>query len=206
MRTRYRRLVVIPAALVGAAALYAGIIVLRARAHTPEIVRATMAAHRIELAPEDLTPDQLHALLIVQDPHFFSHRGWDFAGGTMTTVTQSLAKGFYFEGYRRGVLAKVEQSLLARFALDPLVSKRDQLTLFINTVYLGTVDGRPVEGLAEGARVFFKKPFRDLTFNEYLALLVFDAPNRLNPHADPAASADHVRELKRRLVERAAST
>jgi membrane carboxypeptidase/penicillin-binding protein len=196
MTIRYRRLVLIPVAVAGATVLYAGLVVLRARANTPEIVRATKAAHPMELAIEDLTPDQVHALLVVQDPHFYSHRGWDFEGGTRTTITQALAKGFYFDGYRRGVAHKVQQSLLARFALDPLVPKNEQLTLFINTVYLGTVDGHSVEGLADGARTFFHKAFRDLTEDEYLALLVFDAPNRLNPRADAKASADYVRALK----------
>lgn len=196
MRIRYRRLALLPVAVLATATAYAGIVILHARAQTAAIVRATRAAHPMELALEDLTPEQIRALLVVQDPHFFSHRGWDFERGTTTTVTQSLAKGFYFDGYRRGVASKIRQSLLARFALDPLVSKNEQLTLFINTVYLGTVDGHSVEGLADGARTFFHKPFRALSLDEYLALLVFDAPNRLNPRADPKASADYVRALK----------
>ena len=108
-------------------------------------------------------------------------------------------KWYYFEDFQPG-LAKIRQSLIARFALDPLVSKRDQLTLFINNVWLANVDGRDVRGLAEGARVFYGKRFQELTSDEFLSLLVFDQPARLNVRVDPAGNARRVRQIKRLLA------
>ncbi len=151
------------------------------------------------MTPEVLTAAQLDALLAVQDPRFFAHRGWDVAGGTMTTITLALVKRLYFVTFRAG-LPKIRQSLIARFALDRLVSKRDQLTLFINTVWLGTVDGKDVMSLAAGARAFYGKRFHDLSEDEDPSLLVCDRPGALNPHADPRGNARRVLQIKRLLA------
>jgi membrane carboxypeptidase/penicillin-binding protein len=175
--------------------------VLRARAETPDIVAKTLASRRLELSRNDLSQAQLEALLAVVDPHFFTHKGWDFNGGTMTTISQSLVKGLYFRQFRPGI-RKIRQSLIARFAFDPQVSKDDQLRLFINTVWLGTADGRDVEGFAEGARAFYGKGFADLSFDEYLSLLVFDRPAQLNIRASPEGNARRVRQIKRLLAGR----
>jgi membrane peptidoglycan carboxypeptidase len=173
--------------------------VLRARAETPAIVAKALASHDLELSRNDLSQAQLEALLAVEDPHFFTHKGWDFGGGTMTTISQSLVKGLYFRQFRPGI-RKIRQSLIARFAFDPQVSKDQQLRLFINTVWLGTVDGQQVEGFAEGARAFYGKGFADLTFDEYLSLLVFDRPAQLNVRANPEGNARRVRQIKRLLA------
>ncbi len=54
-----------------------------------------------------------------------------------------------------------------------------------------------VEGFAEGAEVFHAKQFDKLTEDEFLSLLVFDRPMRLNPFADPEGNARRVRQIKR---------
>ena len=140
-------------------------------------------------------------MLDVTDPHFFTHNGWDFGGGTMTTITQSLVKGLYFEQFKPGI-RKIRQSLIARFALDPQLPKTEQLRLFINTIWLGSVDGRPIEGFAEGARAFYGKEFAELTFDEYLSLLMFDRPAELNVHVNPQGNARRVRQIQRLLAGR----
>jgi membrane carboxypeptidase/penicillin-binding protein len=76
------------------------------------------------------------------------------------------------------------------------------LRLFINTIWLGSIDGRPIEGFAGGARVFYGKGFADLTFDEYLSLLVFDRPAELNVRANPEGNARRVRQIKRLLAGR----
>ncbi len=205
MKTRLGRLASALAAVTGLAlALAAGYEwreVRRARSETPAIVSRALATRAIRLRPEQLSAWQLEALLAVQDPGFFSHPGWDFAHGTMTTITQALVKWYYFDDYEPG-LAKIRQSLIARFALDPLVSKRDQLSLFLNNVWLANVDGRDVLGLAEGAERLYGKSFGELTREEFLSLLVFDQPARLNVHADPAANARRVQQIERLLAGR----
>jgi len=72
--------------------------------------------------------------------------------------------------------------------------------LYINVVPLGFVGDNFVEGFAEGAEVFYSKRFEELTCDEFLSLLVFDRPMRLNPHVNPEANARRVRQIKRLLA------
>ena len=201
LRRRYRvRRVLLVALLCFSAVLgYYTFEVVRARAETPRILEQAFATHTLELSPDALSADQLQALLAVADPHFFTHNGWDFGRGTMTTITQSLVKGLYFEQFKPGI-RKIRQSLIARFALNPQLPKEEQLRLFINTMWLANVDGRPVEGFAEGARAFYGKEFAELTFDEYLSLLMFDRPAELNVHVNPQGNARRVRQIKRLLA------
>ncbi len=188
--------------LLGIIALHYTRAVLQARTGTPDILQAALADPAMVLEPDDVPPPRLRALLAVQDPRFFEHKGWDFSGGRMTTITQALVKRYYFHSFRPGI-SKIRQSLIARFAMDPLVSKADQLTLFINTVYLGTLDGRAVNGLADGAQVFFGRPFAQLSWDEYLALLAsFSAPDAVNPRVNPKENVRQVEALKRQLSQR----
>lgn len=174
--------------------------VFRARSATPSIIKKAMESDNIVIMPEDLSAKQLKALLIYQDPNFFTHKGWDFSNGIITTITQSLVKKLYFKQFKPGI-AKIRQSLIARFVLEPQMSKREQLCLFINITYLGTVDGQPVVGFAQGAKVFYNKNFEELTFDEYLSLLDFDNPDYLNPHVNPEGNRRLVLHLKQRLSE-----
>lgn len=170
-----------------------------ARAATPGIVARALASDRLALSADDLSAPQIAALLAVYDPHFFSHKGWDFGGGTMTTITQSLVKRLYFKQFKPGI-RKIRQSLIARFVLDSQMSKKDQLKLFINTTWMGRVDDRPVEGFAEAAQAFYGKRFDELSFDEFLSLLVFDRPAELNVHINPEGNRRRVRQIKRLLA------
>ena len=117
--------------LIGGVCLNYAVDIYRARSLTPELIGDALRSGAIVLEVEDLSLQQRRAWLGVQDPNFFQHPGWDFASGRITTITQALVKVYYFEQFRPGI-AKIRQSLIARFALDPLVSKEDQLRLFIN--------------------------------------------------------------------------
>ena len=120
---------------------------VRARADTPRLLGEALVADSVVLAPEDLSRAQLEAILAVQqDTHFPEHNGTNLLRGTRTTVTEGLAKYLFFERFRPG-LATIRRSLIARFAIHPLVSKRDQLHLYINVLTLGFVGDNFVEGL-----------------------------------------------------------
>ena len=66
--------------------------VLRASADTPRIMQEALASEHLVLSPDDLSAEQMNALLAVKDPAS-THKGWDFAGGTMTTISQVLVSG-----------------------------------------------------------------------------------------------------------------
>jgi membrane carboxypeptidase/penicillin-binding protein len=188
--------------LVGATTVYASVVVYRARRDTPALMAATLRSSEMVLDPEDLTPRQLEILLRVQDPRFFEHNGLDFRtrGAGWTTITQALVKIHYFDSFEPGA-AKLRQSLIARFALDPLVSKHDQLRMFLNEAYLGTVDEIDVVGFEQGARFYFDKAFFELSEDEYIALVaMLIAPNSCNVRLQPKLNAERVTRIQRLLA------
>ncbi|HRW30040.1 MAG TPA: transglycosylase domain-containing protein, partial [Emcibacteraceae bacterium] len=129
------------------------------------------------ISNSEISDKRLSLLLKVQDENFFTHGGTDFLLGRMTTISQSLVKYLYFENFQKGI-QKIRQSLIARFAFDPLVSKDKQLNLFLNLVYMGQVDGKEVRGFNQAAHVYFNKDLSDISDEEYLSLLVMlSSPN-----------------------------
>jgi membrane peptidoglycan carboxypeptidase len=64
-------------------------------------------------------------------------------------------------------LKKIEQTLIAWLVIIPLISKDDQLTVFINTAYLGYVNGKEIRGFAEASIAYYGKPFKELSETEY---------------------------------------
>lgn len=182
-------------------ATYEAYALARARAHTPAVL---VRAGQGELRLDDLSPARLHALLAVEDPGFARHHGIDFTtpGQGMTTLTQALVKIFYFHHFRPG-FAKIEQSLIARFVLDPAMAKPEQVHALLNHANFGTWDGRPVIGFVAAARTYFVRSFAALSDRQFLSLVaMLMAPNRLDPLRHPAANAERVRRIERLLAGR----
>lgn len=167
-----------------------------ARQQTPALVQAAFNRHGATLQLADLSPERKQMLFAIEDPLFLHHHGVDLAtpGAGMTTITQGLVKQLYFpQGFRQGI-AKIRQTLLAQYALDSLVSKDEQLRLFLNISYLGDVDGKPVHGFAAAANTYFGKAFPSLTDGEFLSLVaMLIAPNQLKP--DTPANAQRVQRI-----------
>jgi hypothetical protein len=182
---------------------YYSLLVVDYRRQTAELFAAALGNQPQLSLSGDLNDWQMNAFLVVQDPDFFSHGGTNFSGGTMTTITQALAKSLYFDDFKPG-LAKIKQSLLARFALDPVISKDDQLSLFLSSVYLGRAAGDvQVSGFRQGAQAFYGKSIKELTREEFLSLLAaLPAPNRLNPFVSPEQNTRRTREIAALLAGR----
>jgi membrane carboxypeptidase/penicillin-binding protein len=169
-----------------------------ARSVTPGLVARILSSPQAVLNTEDFSRKQFDELLAVEDPSFFEHHGIDFKtpGQGITTLTQGLAKQLYFNPFRPGI-SKLRLILLARFALDPLVSKDDQLRLFVNRVYLGNVAGKSVEGFEDAAQAYYRKSFKQLSDGEYLSLVAMViAPDNFSVLKHPAANAERVRRIR----------
>ncbi|MBI5657707.1 MAG: transglycosylase domain-containing protein [Geobacter sp.] len=182
------------AGLLGLVAYFAWV-VYSAREYTVSAVLPRYHATRYPLALADLSPRQVEILLKVEDPRFFAHGGVDLAtpGAGITTITQALVKHLYFEKFSPGI-AKLKQTAIAAFALDPLMAKDDQLRLFINTAYLGP----GVHGFAQASAAFFGKPFADLTEDEYIALVaMLIAPATFDVKRYPERNRERVERIKR---------
>jgi membrane carboxypeptidase/penicillin-binding protein len=147
---------------------------------------------------EDVTERQLDILLKVEDPAFYAHNGVDLStpGAGITTITQGLVKKFYFKQFKPGP-AKIKQTLIAMFALDPLVSKDDQLRLFINVYHLGNINGQEVQGFEAAAQAFHDKPFQELSEDEYISLVaMIIAPATFHVQRHPERNAERVARIK----------
>ncbi|WP_431097195.1 transglycosylase domain-containing protein [Polaromonas aquatica] len=170
-------------ALVVAAGYYANE-VRAARGATPSLVSEAGKRFGAQLKLTDLSKERQAILLAVEDPAFTRHHGVDLetSGAGMTTITQALVKLIYFpEGFKQGI-AKIRQTLIAQYALDSLLSKNDQMQLFLNICYLGSKNGQPVHGYAAGAQAYFGKNFAELTDEEFLSLVAMHiAPDSLKP-------------------------
>lgn len=142
-----------------------------------------------------LTKRQLNILLKVEDPLFFEHQGIDFStpGAGITTITQGLVKHIYFDNFKSGI-AKIKQTLIARFVLDPLMPKKMQLKRFINTVYLGP----KAIGFKQAADNYFHKQFSELAEDQYIALVaMIIAPATFSIEKYPERNKERVTRIKK---------
>ena len=155
-----------------------------ARAETPSLVSEAGKRFGARLKLTDLSKERQAMLLAIEDPAFTRHHGVDLEtpGAGMTTITQGLVKLMYFpDGFKQGI-AKVRQTLIAQYALDSLVSKNDQMQLFLNICYLGSKNGQSVHGYVAAAQAYFGKSFAELTDEEFLSLVAMHiAPDNLKP-------------------------
>ena len=171
--------------------------VFYARHKTPHLVKDWLGKKLITLQVDDLSKRQLEILLQVQDPSFFSHSGVTFtAKGTgWTTITQSVVKWLYFKPFKPGI-RKIEQTLIARFALHPLSTKKEQLTLFINIIWF-----RPgVHGFRPAAKFYFGKEVNELTEDQFISLVaMLNAPRNYDIKDRPVQNKARVARIKRML-------
>jgi len=176
---------------------FAGAAVGDARSRTPGIVASYYESGAIKMPAKSLSARQLEILLKVEDPSFYEHHGVDFStpGAGWTTITQALAKKFYFRDFRQGPM-KIPQTLYAVSALDPLVPKEQQLDLYINILSYGNSQ----TGLFDAARYYYKKNPDRLSEDEYISLIgSLISPDDLNVEDHPRENADRVRRIKQLL-------
>jgi membrane peptidoglycan carboxypeptidase len=175
--------------------------VRKARAGTLELVQQAFLTYGRQVAVNDMAPHQIDILLKIEDPMFREHRGVDLAtpGAGMTTITQGLVKLLYFpEGFRQGI-GKIRQTLIAEYAFDDLVSKDEQLELYLNATYFGMNAGQKVYGIATAAESYFRKSYSDLSDEEFIAIIGMTiSPDSLVPGT--SGSAERVARIKKFLA------
>ena len=164
---------------------------------TPTIVEGYINQGIIEYRFNQLPAEYQDILIKVQDPGFYSHNGVDVKtpGAGWTTITQSLAKFFYFKDFQPG-WRKIPQTIYARFALHPKVAKEQQLDLFINIIGFG--NGK--KGIFSASKYYYNKKPDELTRDEYISLIaIINNPEMLNPKDNPDANNERVTRIKKYL-------
>jgi len=173
-----------------------------AKIHTNKLVRDALISEDCTLKTENIDPGRIHALLRVEDPNFYGHKGLDFRspGAGWTTISQGLVKKLYFRSFKPR-LAKIRLILIARFIFHPSVEKEDQLRLFFNYAYMGNdSNGNEIRGFAKASWFYFQKDFQELGMDEYLSLVALLLNTaRFRPDKYPEANAERIGRIKKYL-------
>lgn len=172
-RTKTALRIGLVAVLAGLVAIlaYAGMGYVDALRDAPELrVRADrlMAQGR---GPDSLTPAEVRQLIRVEDPNFWHHHGVDnyTPGAGVTTITQSLSKRLAFRQFEPGI-RKIRQTAYAK-GLEARLSKRQILTLFLDTVPLGPGRDGWMQGMFVASAQIYGKPPAALTQEQWLRLV-----------------------------------
>lgn len=146
-----------------------------------------------------LPPDFKTLLLQKEDRFFYYHPGvnpvsvaralWARVqgkpSGGASTITQQVAKLLLNHEGQRTLLAKLEELVYA-VSLEAHLSKDEILRMYVNSVYVGN----QAQGFAQGARVYFGKPLKELSTSESLRLLAtLSHPGARNPWKPSNAQA-----------------
>ncbi len=139
------------------------------------------------------------AFISIEDRRFYEHFGVDViglaavavesikAGGVTrgaSTITQQLAKNLFLTPDQT-LGRKVQEAILAIW-LEQNYSKDEILELYLNRVFFG----HGATGIDAAAQTYFGKSARNLSLGEAAMLAgSLQAPSRLNPKGDPAATA-----------------
>jgi penicillin-binding protein 1B len=169
---------------------------------------------RIYTPLAEIPPVVQQAILASEDARFREHKGVDHIGilrairrnvqgtGPMegaSTITQQVVRTFFLSR-ERSFRRKVNEALRA-LALERVVDKDAILELYLNSVYLGQVNGRSVGGVAAGARQFFDKSLAELSLDEAATLAaIIPAPVRFSPVKNPEVT----RQRRERVLDRMA--
>jgi membrane carboxypeptidase/penicillin-binding protein len=213
---RTRRVLSIVGILVALVLCYLAVAGAWAYSVTPTVMRLASKPPLID--PRSLPAGTIDILLRVEDPTFRKHKGIDpFASGQGTvTITRALVHTLYLDRYDLKGVAGAFQSVyrfVDRFAgpvdlgpdamalaLNARVPKDRQLRLFLQHVYMGTHNERPVYGLSNAARTYFKKRTPELTRRYVVALVgMMVGPDRFHPIRHPDALSERMLRIERLL-------
>jgi penicillin-binding protein 1B len=164
---------------------------------------------------EELPENLVKAVLAIEDRRFFSHPGLDpmritaaalkniraesyIQGGS--TITQQLVKNFFLTP-ERTIKRKALEALLA-FALERRASKAEILELYLNEVYLGQAGSFSINGIGEGARMYFHKDVGNLTLTESALLAgMIQSPNPYNPYRHARRAVERRNQVVRAMQD-----
>ncbi|HUP48514.1 MAG TPA: PBP1A family penicillin-binding protein [Thermoanaerobaculia bacterium] len=151
------------------------------------------------VALDSLPPHVPNAFLAAEDVRFRSHPGVDPIGIARaavrnvrargiteggSTINQQVVRARYLSQERTWRRKAIE--MIVAVLLDVRLSKDDILELYLNDVYLGHHDGRPVLGIDEAALLYFGKSPARLSVDEAALLAsIVRAPNRDTPRKRP---------------------
>lgn len=152
----------------------------------------------------DIPPSLVHAVVSVEDKHFFRHSGFDLPRilkaayidvkqgrkeQGASTLTMQLARGFWLAPEKSW--SRKTQELLITMHLEDKLSKQQIFEDYANEVYLGRRATFSINGFAEGARAYFAKDLAQLTTADTALLAgLVQRPTYYNPYRYPDRARD----------------
>lgn len=191
-------------------ALYLGTVWVWANSAAPDLLAGLPAGHQLTA----LDSHRIQALLKIEDPSFYAHSGLDLSNGQgLTTMTSVLARMVFFEDrqldgirgrlqvFYRWIFNCCKRIDLGRdvmaLALDRHVTKQEQLHLFINNAYLGSLNGKSIVGFDKAALAYYGRDFTQLTNDQFYGLIsMLIAPNHYHPISNPQAHAQRTKRVR----------
>ena len=167
------------------------------------------------LAWEQVPKHLWQALVAIEDRRFFMHRGLDplgiaraikrnlFAGHFIeggSTITQQLCKIKVLQS-SKSFARKIDEARCA-LQLEGVISKQQILLAYLNGTYFGqTSDGKPIIGVEQASRFYFRKSATNLNLLEaaYLAGMQ-KAPNAYRPDRHPHESLNRAEAVLEAMV------
>ncbi|MDR3472042.1 MAG: penicillin-binding protein 1A [Devosia sp.] len=168
---------------------------------------------------ETVPPLVIDAFISAEDKDFYTHHGiaidgviravrdnllqhFDGGGGPLvgaSTITQQVAKNFFLTP-DQSLERKVKEAILA-VRIDATYSKNKILELYLNEIFLGSINGNTF-GVAAAALNYFNKALYQLDLSEiaYLAGLP-KGPNNYNPFKHPQAAIERRNYVLDRMLE-----
>ncbi len=154
---------------------------------------------------EDLPDFYIQAVIAAEDRRFYSHNGVDPTavaralwhdikakapeqGGS--TITQQLAKNFYYSGEKR--LERKFAEMFTAFEIERIYSKDEIFEMYVNSIYFGSGH----YGVTEAAASYFDKSLADLSDYECAMLAgIPNAPSAYSPDTNPQLAAERTAQI-----------
>lgn len=196
-----KKILVVAVLIVVVSLFFIAIDILIVRSNMPQLAQKYLKHGEQHISSDSIGSRRIAILLRVEDPTFNTNNGLDFTtpGAGFTTISQGVGKFMLFDAFEPGI-RKLRLYYLTRFALTPLIPKKQILDIFINHAYLGNSNGKEIRGFGAASRIYFKKPYRNLTDEEYLSLVAMLAnPNEYSIALKPAANKDRCSRIKKLL-------
>ena len=153
----------------------------------------------------------IQAVLVREDPQFYSHRGFsvksiiratagqilgqNWGGGS--TITQQVAGTLYTDRTERRVRRKIKELWWA-IQMERRYTKNEILEIYLNYMYMGP----GVYGVEAASKYFFGHSASDITLAEAAVLVIqLSSPSRYNPLDKPDVAMNRQRFVLDRMIE-----
>ncbi len=167
--------------------------------------------NRIYLPYSEIPESFMKAIIVTEDQHFFSHKGFDINGMIRalfvnaqqqtieqggSTITQQLVKNIFLNN-ERSYNRKLTELLYA-YQVEKMFTKEEILEFYLNAIYFHN----GVYGIETASQYYFAKSAKDLSIAEVAFLCAIpNNPTLYNPFAYPENTHKRKEWILRKMLE-----